>query len=507
IGYAVNRFKDPYSAWLLRKSGFFVKGWVLPILEFLWNDPEVAPRNPADASLDELPRQCYFPGVGHLVMRDGWKPDSTWIEFDCGPYFAKHQHLDQNQLTIYRNGYLAIDSGADYTESESPHYLNYYRRTVAHNSVLVYDPAEKFFWSADVLAAANDGGQRMDSSRYWNTIRSIEDWNNTRDLWNLGCMRVTDYVPGQYHYALGDATNAYSREKLNRFTREVVYVPERDLLFVFDRVHSANPDFRKAWLLHGVNQPTVDNDAGRAAAGVSTCANAKQFCFNEGSGELRVHSLLPGDRSVTRRGGPGNEFQTPGNDHGGAWGTGENWPLDPAAGGPLPDDPKLLHMWKTFWGEDYDRIEPSNEKNVIPGAWRIEVSPAAPANEDVFLHVFEIGDRGATGGKRVELLKGANFAGAAFEKGPAVLFSTAGPAITEGEISLPDLACDVLLITSLVPHSVYELNFTGLNVSSSASAVPPGAPAQLVRSRANENGILRIDVRQLGNLSLHITRV
>ncbi len=288
-------------------------------------------------------------------MRDGWKPDSTWIEFDCGPYFAKHQHLDQNQLTIYHNGYLAIDSGADYTESESPHYLNYYRRTVAHNSVLVYDPSEKFFWSADVLAAANDGGQRMDSSRFWNTVRSIEDWENTRDLWNLGCMRVTDYVPGQYHYAIGDATNAYSRQKLSRFTRELVYIPESNVLFVFDRVNSTNPDFHKAWLLHGVNQPTVDEDTGNAAAGVSTFSNAKTFCFNEGTGELRVHSLLPEQRSVIRRGGPGNEFYTPGNDHGGAWGTGQNWPLEPAAGGPLPEDPKLRHMWKTFWGEDYSQ--------------------------------------------------------------------------------------------------------------------------------------------------------
>ena len=86
-------------------------------------------------------------------MRDGWKSDSTWIEFDCGPYLAKHQHLDQNQITIYHQGYLAIDSGADYTDSESPHYLNYYRRTVAHNTVLVYDPAEKFFWSHKFVGA------------------------------------------------------------------------------------------------------------------------------------------------------------------------------------------------------------------------------------------------------------------------------------------------------------------------------------------------------------------
>ena len=138
------------------------------------------------------------------------RPGSSSI---AGPYFAKHQHLDQNQITIYHRGYLAIDSGADYTDTESPHYLNYYRRTVAHNSVLVYDPAEKFFWSDNLLPAANDGGQRMDSSRYWNTIRSPEDWNRTRDLWDLGSMRVVDHVPGQYHYAMGDASNAYSRDK------------------------------------------------------------------------------------------------------------------------------------------------------------------------------------------------------------------------------------------------------------------------------------------------------
>ncbi len=47
LGYAVNRFKDPYSAWLLRNSGFVPKQWVLPVLEFLWDDPEVTPRNPA----------------------------------------------------------------------------------------------------------------------------------------------------------------------------------------------------------------------------------------------------------------------------------------------------------------------------------------------------------------------------------------------------------------------------------------------------------------------------
>jgi hypothetical protein len=506
LGYSVNRFKDPYSAWLLRKSGFFPKQWLLPVLEFLWDDPEVTPRDPSVSTENELPRARYFSGVGHLVMRDGWKPDATWIEFDCGPYLAKHQHLDQNQITIYHGGYLAIDSGADYTDSESPHYLNYYRRTVAHNSVLVYDPAEKFFWSQNVMAAANDGGQRMDSSRFWNTIRSPEDWQSTRDLWNLGTMRVVDHVPGHYDYAMGDATNAYSREKLKRFTRELVFVPGANLLFVFDRVVSANASFRKAWLLHGVNQPSVDADAGKGTTEAKEFKKASSFCFREGSGELLVHSLLPHERLVTRRGGPGADFYTPGDDHGGAWGSGENWPLEPGEGGPLPQDPKLRSMWKTFWGDDFSKVLPSNRKNVVPGSWRIEVSPAISAEEDFFLHVFEIGNLGTTG-KRTELIDGVNFVGAASESGPFVLFATTDFAVQGGEVSLPDLTCDSLIASGLQPDTVYELSFTGPNISSSPAAALPGVLTDMLRLRSNDHGILCANKPQSGNLRLRIARV
>jgi len=505
LGYAVNRFKDPYSAWLLRKSGFFSKQWVIPVLEFLWDDPEVIPRDPALASELELPRQRYFSGVGHLVVRNGWKPDSTWIEFDCGPYLAKHQHLDQNQFVIYHGGYLAVDSGADYTDTESPHYLNYYRRTVAHNSMLVYDPAEKFFWSSNLWPAANDGGQRMDSSRYWNTVRNREDFRNTRDLWHLGSMRVVDFVPGQYHYALGDASNAYSREKLKTFTREIVYVPAQDLLFVFDRVVSTHPEFKKAWLLHGVNPPRVDMDAGQEQG--KDFKQASTFRFQDGSGEVLVHSLLPRERVITRRGGPGADFYAPGDDHGGAWGSGENWPLEPPEGAPLPEDPKARHMWKTFWGEEFDRILSSNRKNVVPGAWRIEVSPSVPAEEDLFLHVLEIGNLGKIGGRRTELVEGANFVGAASEGGPFVLFCTAGSPTRAGEVSLPDLACDSLIVTSLQPDAIYELSFSGPNVSSSPASVPPGILADMLRLRANGKGVLRVKKPGLGNLRLRVTKI
>ena len=153
-------------------------------------------------------------------------PIRPGFEFNSGPYLAKHDHLDQNHFVIYHKGYLATESGADYTDTESPHYLNYYRRTIAHNSMLVYQPGEKFFWAENLWPAANDGGQRMDSSRYWNTVRSREDFERTRDLWATGHMEVTDYQRRRrIVYARGNATRAYQPSKMERFTREVAYTP------------------------------------------------------------------------------------------------------------------------------------------------------------------------------------------------------------------------------------------------------------------------------------------
>jgi len=93
------------------------------------------------------------------------------------------------------------------------------------------------------------------------------------------------------------------------------------------------------------------------------------------------------------------------------------------------------------------------------------------------------------------------------EHGPMVLFSSSGPAVREGEASLPDLDCDSLIITSLRPESIYELNFGGLNISSNPAAVLPGVSAGTARVRANEKGIVRIERGELGNLRLRIAGI
>ena len=483
LGYAVHRFKDPFAAWIQRESGFVPAEWNIKVLEFLWSDPTVVPRDPATTTEAELPRSRLFPGVGHLVMRSGWGKDSTWIEFSSGPYFAKHDHLDTNQFTIYHKGHLAIDAGADYTDTESPHYLTHYRRTIAHNTMLVYQPGERFFWGENLWPAANDGGQRMDSSRFWNSVRSLADWERTRDLWGRGRVEAYEDVPGLYVYTRANGTGAYQPTKMERFVRELLWLPQSSVLFVLDRVTSRDPSYKKVWLLHGVSEPKVVAPAAPRSVGQggSVYNGATLVTFEDGGGRLGVHAILPRDREVVVRGGPGFEFWTPGDETGGAWGSGKNWPLDPPEGGPLPTDPYLRKMWLTFWGGDMQKLAPSNRRAVVPGGFRIEVSPGRPALEDVFLHALEIGDRGSAG-RRIQAIEGHRLAGAAVAGDAMALFWTEDGA--EAEATVPDVTTTALHLSGLVAGASYDLQLT--------SGFAPGSPMWRHAGAANEAGVIHV---------------
>src|SRR4029453_2252422 len=132
----------------------------------------------------------------------------------------------------------------------------------------------------------NDGGQRMDSSRYWNTVRSREDFERTRDLWDTGRMELTDYQPGAYHYSRGNATHSYHPSKMEHFTREVAYTPDNNVLVVFDRVRTTDPNYKKVWLLHGVGEPIVRGpEKGRTDGhGGTAYANLETFTYENGGG-------------------------------------------------------------------------------------------------------------------------------------------------------------------------------------------------------------------------------
>ena len=262
-------------------------------------------------------------------------------------------------------------------------------------------------------------------------------------------------------------------------------------MVVFDRVRTTDPNFKKVWLMHGVSKPQISEKGRDIGYGGTAYANASTFTYEDGGGRLRVHSLLPREREVIARGGSGWEFWTPGDEFGGAWGSGKNWPLDPPAGGPLPTDPYLRKMWKTFWGEDFEKLLRSNTRAVVPAAWRVEVSPAKPAKEDFFLHVLEIGDKGDPRSPKVELVDGVNLIGGLIEGGTVTLFATTPDVVTEGEVTIPNLETTHLLISGLKPLAKYELQMTG-GRANWRGGLFNGVPGGTFIATANSSGVLFI---------------
>jgi heparin/heparan-sulfate lyase len=326
-----SRYKNRIARWWTDK---FTLDGVEPDA-FIFDD-----RNGVEAQSPEtLPRTRFFPPMGISIARGDFNK-GTVAAFKCSPlYLHNHCHRDQNQITIYHKGELAIDSGA-YDGYESPHWKNYYTRTIAHNTLVVHDPDEKPYMRA--WALANDGGQRQ---------VNIPDFTPRRfaDI-SKACYqdgKILGYREGPgFSYVCGDASNCYRPEKLKRYVRHVVSLLDWPhlgavALVVLDEVTLARPGLLPRILLHTVNEPAVDGTRVTAA---------------HGEGRLEMHVLEPNGHKIEKIGGPGHE----------CWVDGQNFPVDFNADENLSTRAK----WHT------------------PGEWRVEVAPGEPCIDTEFLTVW-----------------------------------------------------------------------------------------------------------------------
>ena len=436
----------------LLDAGYYGDGYVLAdylrdpgidpmskIYELLWADPDLKPRPVAD-----LPLSRYFGGpYGWMVARTGWDAESVIAEMKVNIYaFGNHQHNDAGAFQVYYKGPLAIDSGLyEGTTGAygSPHHQNYYKRTIAHNSLLVYDPAEKFTRGRTV-EFRNDGGQRFPNS--WIEPRSLEVLTNPANGYKTGTVLGRDFGPDPqkpaYTYLKGDLTEAYSA-KVKSVQRSFVFLnlggPVPAALVVFDRVVAADPSFRKYWLLHSMEEPAV--------SGNTVTLTLAQRGW---SGKLVNTSLLPAAPEIAKVGSPGKEF----------WVFGENFPNGVRGNRP----------------EEYE-----------VGAWRAEVSPAQPAAADWFLNVAQVMGNGASP-LALERLEDGDAAGVRIAD-RVVWFQRAG-ARTDRPVSFTVSGASNLryLVTDLAEGTwqVWRdgaIVFPALNVSGDAGTLyfegPPGA--------------------------------
>jgi hypothetical protein len=289
------------------------------LVDFLWDYQEESPK-----PLDDFPLSHIATGIGKVYARSDWSPDASWLRFECGDYWCGHQHFEAGNFEIFRYEPLATESG-EYYDYTSNHDVNWLLRTIAHNCLLVYVPGEQWknLRDGDRNPHANDGGQ---AAKWDWTKDNLPAWDKQRADFERGDI-VAFEDHGDYLYVAGDATAAYSPEKLRSWVRQIVFLRPHTFV-IFDRVVSTKPEYEKTWLLHMKNEPALSGNT-------ITIANGK--------GAAVVQTLLP-------------------------------------------EHPKTGKIYGyTYGGQTFAPV--SDRLRESSNLWRVEVKPSAPAREDLFLHV------------------------------------------------------------------------------------------------------------------------
>ena len=302
--------------------------------DFLWRDTTMARGDLKDFKLSH-----FSPGPGYVYARSSWDEDATYFFFKCGDRFTAHQHLDVGNFLIYKYEELAGDGG-HYDSFGPDHDVNYHLRTIAHNTILVYDPKETW---PDIRASVrqfggeivNEGGQRHNWPHHNGAVQDPQAWYAGKPLYDIADM-LAYRDSGACLYVAGDCSRAYSADKLEYFTRQIVFIRPGTFV-IFDRVKSKDPDFKKTWLLQAMKPPT---------------GRAPNLAVANGRGRLFVQTVLPSEPLVRL-----------------------------VQGDSLYVSGGTLHL-------------PSRDTGPAPEC-RVEVSPSRPALTDYFLHVLTAADSSA----------------------------------------------------------------------------------------------------------------
>ena len=323
------------------------------IFDFLFFNPIAV----GTKTKNDLPLTHYFQApLGEMIARTSWEDglQSTAVvaSMKVGVYnFSNHQHLDAGSFQLYYKGPLTVQSGIYQGKNGSyggEHFKNYYQRTIAHNTMLVYDPNEKFTWHHNSIL--NDGGQRFpnDAHEPENLTELLGKGYKTGEV--LAHSFGPDSLQPDFSYLKGDITEAYSN-KVKNFHRSFVFLNFKNTsipaaLVVFDNISTTDQSFKKCWLLHCVEEPTINENQ------ISIERTEKGY-----SGKMLTTCLLPNknDLLISSIGGAGKEYEV----------FGKNFP------------------------------QTMNNQMISSGdsaVWRTEISPKKPALKNQFLNVMQVMD-------------------------------------------------------------------------------------------------------------------
>jgi hypothetical protein len=337
-------YNDPRSQWRAQY-------WSLPA-----NTPNTSNKftkllykdfNAAVIIKPNLPLNWWADKVGLSVSRSSWENDATMVTFFNSPSKrSDHEHRDNNSFTIFKNAPLLIDAGY-YDTYAGTHYRHYYQRTIAHNSICVFDSSEVYNNFGQL--SSNDGGQ-IESNSLAN-FNEIFLPQTQRGKW-------IKYATGSnYAYNIADAQLSYDSNKLSFFRRRLLFLKPGKAI-VLDHVHLKNRATKQRdikWIGHFAKKPAINGIiTNTQASGHIETYNGNSYVAKNGNGSVAIKTLLPSNSTVTLIGGTSYEY----------WVNGTNYPP----------------------------LAPPDTTYYTSGSWRIEVRPTASSDTVIFLHTISIGD-------------------------------------------------------------------------------------------------------------------
>jgi len=332
-----DRFPDPHMVWMMNNDvgsnwdsgdgGFTGLLWKL----LFW--PYV--NGPGSHDLTDLPTSARF-GTD-VIVRTGWGANDTYLTYSGSLRGNTHRHEDAGNISLFNQDYLVLQN--PYTDANSATYWQYNRRTIAGNTLTVLDPNDCWMnnqatcglWNGS-SKLGNDGGQLV-SWRAFNPPFASSEFSQSRawsgsvytdPTWSATYAAVMPngfptFASGSgYEHIRHDLTPFYSTSYTGSghnptlkvaasggAVREIIHfqptVGTLNPIVMFDRVTSTNAAFKKSWLLHTVNAPTVNGSV--PAAGDSTTSAASVTQIDNGAGRLFVNHLLPASPNVRTVGG------------------------------------------------------------------------------------------------------------------------------------------------------------------------------------------------------------
>ena len=262
--------------------------------------------------------------VGQTTIRNSWNEDAAVVFMKINERtLANHDLMDSGTFQIYYKGFLACTSGS-YMAYGSNHHKYYLQSTVSMNGLLVYNP----------LMSNSLGGWYSGSQKDLADSPTLEQVQSGKyDVATVtGVENAYNGSSAHYAYLAGDLSGSYDKTTVSSIERRMltIYTDDPDfpmIMLIYDNITSIGSNYKKSFLLHTVNEPTVGtNENGQMYAVVTDgegqlvltnvaggdhiyaiggegyaywIGNNKEFDGTENSGKNLVDSNLSGDDSDT----------------------------------------------------------------------------------------------------------------------------------------------------------------------------------------------------------------